>query len=213
MDTSFISGTTSSYTTSVTGSYPKSEPAKAADKADSSASKKDNDIAAVYEKSSSSDTVTGSTKNTKNLEQNSAIIEQMKADLASRQQQLTDIVSKMMSKQGKALGLSDDMWKFLASGDFTVDEATKAQAQKDIAEDGYWGVKQTSDRIVDFAKVLAGDDPEKADKMIEAFKKGFEEATGAWGKELPDISKQTYDAVLQKMDDWKNSKNTGAETE
>ena len=27
---------------------------------------------------------------------------------------------------------------------------------------------------------------------------------GAWGKELPDISKQTYDAVLDKFDKWKN---------
>ena len=26
---------------------------------------------------------------------------------------------------------SDDIWKFLAKGDFTVDAATKAQAQKD----------------------------------------------------------------------------------
>ena len=92
----------------------------------------------------------------------------------------------------------------LASGDFTVDAATKEQAQKDIAEDGYWGVNQTSDRIVDFAKALAGDDPAKADKMIEAFQKGYKEATKTWGKTLPDISSRTYDAVMEKMNKWKN---------
>ena len=55
------------------------------------------------------------------------------------------------------------MWSFLADGNFTVDEETQKQAQADIAEDGYWGVEQTSDRILDFAKALSGNDPEKAD--------------------------------------------------
>ena len=82
--------------------------------------------------------------------------------------------------------------------------ATKAQAQADIAEDGYWGVEQTSDRILDFAKALSGNDPEKADLLLDAFKKGFEQATGAWGKELPDISQRTYDAVVEKFEAWKN---------
>lgn len=69
------------------------------------------------------------------------------------------------------------MWSFLAKGDFTVDEATRAQAQADIADDGYWGVDQTSDRILDFAKALSGNDPGKADLLLDAFKKGFKEAT------------------------------------
>ena len=113
--------------------------------------------------------------------------------------------------QGKAFSMAsgDDMWKFLASGNFTVDAETKAQAQKDIAEDGYWGVEKTSDRIVDFAKALSGGDEKKADELIGAFKKGFEQATKAWGKTLPDISQKTYDRVLEKMDNWKN----GVETE
>ena len=53
-----------------------------------------------------------------------------------------------MSKQAATFGQATDIWKFLAKGDFTVDAETKAKAQKDIAEDGYWGVEQTSDRIV-----------------------------------------------------------------
>ena len=92
------------------------------------------------------------------------------------------------------------MWRFLASGKFEVDEATKLQAQKDIAEDGYWGVNQTSDRIIDFAKALTGGDPSKIEDMREAFKKGYKQAEKTWGGELPEISKQTYDAVLAKFD-------------
>ena len=52
-------------------------------------------------------------------------------------------------------------------------EATRAQAQADIADDGYWGVDQTSDRILDFAKALSGNDPEKLIFFLTLFKKGF----------------------------------------
>ena len=174
---------------------------------------------AVYEKSSattaaaaSSDTKTGAASSDTNKvsskeAQHSAIVAQLKADQEARQSQLMEIVKKTMGGQGAALAKADDMWKFLAEGNFTVDADTKAQAQADIAEDGYWGVEQTSDRILDFAKALAGDDPSKADKMLDAFKKGFEEATKTWGKKLPDLTKQTYDSVLKKFDDWKNSAN------
>lgn len=108
----------------------------------------------------------------------------------------------MMGNQGTRIGQADNMWKFLAKGNFTVSADVKAQAQKDIAEDGYWGVKQTSDRIIDFAKALVGDDPEKAEKMRAAFEKGFKAATKSWGSKLPDISQRTYDAVMDKFDEW-----------
>lgn len=166
--------------------------------------------AAVYEKSAEKEDKLVSISGKK--DDRTAIIEQLQADAERQQSQLLDIVRKTMQGQGKAIGQADDVWKFLAGGDFTVDAATKAKAQADIADDGYWGVEQTSDRILDFAKALAGDDPEKADKMLEAFKKGYEEATKTWGKELPDLTKRTYDSVLQKFDDWKNSANKTTET-
>ena len=166
------------------------------------ANKETNTSGVVYEKGSSDNTVTKKT--------NYALVEKLKADAEERTSQLRSLVEKMMTQQGTAIGKADDMWKFLAKGDFTVDAATKAQAQKDIAEDGYWGVEQTSDRIVDFAKALSGGDSEKADKMIAAFKKGFEQATKSWGKTLPDISQRTYDAVMKKFDAWKNGTDVSA---
>jgi hypothetical protein len=65
------------------------------------------------------------------------------------------------------------MWKALASGNFTADADTIAKAKEDISEDGYWGVKQTSERIFDFAQALAGDDEEKMKTMKEAVEKGL----------------------------------------
>ena len=105
-----------------------------------------------------------------------------------------------MTKQGQTFNNANDMWRFLASGKFEVDEATKLQAQKDIAEDGYWGVNQTSDRIIDFAKALTGGDPSKIEDMRDAFKKGYEQAEKTWGGKLPEISQKTYDAVMAGFD-------------
>ena len=141
----------------------------------------------IYEKSSDSRTDKASNKTTGKTD-NAAIVAKLKADAEQRTAQLRSIVEQMMTKQGVAIGTADDMWKFLAKGDFTVSADVKAQAQADIADDGYWGVEQTSDRILDFAKALSGDDPDKADAMLEAFKKGFEQATKSWGEKLPDIS-------------------------
>ena len=167
-------------------------------------SKNDTSTGVIYEKGSS-DKSSSSQKT-----QNSALIAKMKADSDSRISQLRGIVEQMMSKQGAAIGKADDMWSFLAGGNFTVSADVKAQAQADIAEDGYWGVNQTSDRILDFAKALSGGDPEKAESMLEAFKKGFEQATKAWGDELPEISQKTYDAVVEKFNNWKNGTDTEA---
>ena len=165
--------------------------------------------AAVYEKSDNAVSATGKGKT---YVKNEAVVNMLKSDLEARQNQLKDIVSEMMSKQGVAIGKADDIWSFLAKGDFTIDEAAKKKAQEEISEDGYWGVKQTSQRILDFANALTGGDPGQIDKMRSAFEKGFKEATKAWGKELPDISKQTYDAVMKGFDDManKNQQETGA---
>ena len=161
-------------------------------------SKNDTSTGVIYEKGSS-DKSSSSQKT-----QNSALIAKMKADSVNRISQLRGIVEQMMSKQGAAIGKADDMWSFLAGGNFTVSADVKAQAQADIAEDGYWGVNLTSDRILDFAKALSGNDKSKAQELVDAFKKGFDQATKAWGGKLPDISQQTYDKVLEKFDSWMN---------
>lgn len=150
----------------------------------------------------------------KTYTQNTALINQLKADAEARTAQLKSLVEKLMAGQGNAIGTADDtsIWSFLRTGNFTVDAATKAQAQADIAEDGYWGVEQTSSRILDFAKALTGGDPDKVEEMREAFEKGFKQATGTWGDELPEISQKTYAATMQKFDDWAAEAQKMAET-
>ncbi len=192
-------------TNNIATTYASTINAPAEDKKKDSEVKVKAEAAAVYEKSDESSNKTSQT--TTRETDRTKIIQQLKADDALRQQQLLDIVHKMMGKQANAYGIAnsdkDDssIWQFLAKGDFTVDAATKKQAQDDIAEDGYWGVNQTSGRILDFAKALAGDDPEKLEQMRTAFEKGYKQAEKTWGGELPDISKQTFDAVMKGFDE------------
>lgn len=171
--------------------------------------------AAVYEKSSKEDASATYSVNKMSEEDRSALVKKLKEEQVVRQQQLVSIVQKMLNKQSATYTIAtgsynmeeeDGIWKFLASGEYTVDAATKAQAQADIAEDGYYGVKQTSERLFDFASALAGDDVDKMQKMQAAVKKGFEEATAAWGKDLPDICKKTLDATDQLFEDYYASK-------
>ena len=158
------------------------------------------EISASYEPSSSTSKVTSAADR-------KAIIAQLKSDTEQRMAQMQSLVTKMFAKQGITIGTADDMWKALASGNFTADADTIAKAKEDISEDGYWGVKQTSERIFDFAQALAGDDEEKM-TMKEAVEKGFKEATKSWGRTLPDISQDTYSAVMDKFDKYFASKNT-----
>ena len=157
---------------------------------------------AVYQKSGTDKKATYSV-NKMSAQERAALVEQ------SRQQSLVKLVQDMMKGQAKAYSKAsgnDSIWKFLSSGNFTVDAATKAQAQEDISEDGYWGVKQTSQRLFDFASALAGDDVEKMKKMQAAMEKGYKLATKSWGKDLPSISSDTINAANKLFEDYYKSK-------
>lgn len=161
---------------------------------------------AVYESSSK-----GSASTAKTYKPDMNTVAKLQADADARTAQFKSLVEKMLSKQGETYGKANDIWSFLSKGNFTVDAATKAQAQADIAEDGYWGVNQTSQRILDFATALTGGDPSKIEKMRSAFLKGYKQAEKTWGGNLPEISRQTYDAVMKGFD--KMASDAGIETE
>lgn len=151
----------------------------------------------IYEPSSSSSTEAAA----KTYKQDTELVAKLKADADAQVAQFKSLVEQLITKQSTTYGQATDIWSFLAKGNFTVDAATKEQANKDIAEDGYWGVEKTSDRIVAFATALTGGDPDKIENMREAFKTAYKQAEKTWGGKLPDISKKTYDAVMKKFDD------------
>ncbi len=167
-----------------------------------------NDVAAVYEKS---DNKVDTADQKKIYKPDQAMINKLKADADSHKKQLQDIVDKLITQQGKAFDLANGKnLKNLYAG-LNVDAKTRAQAQADISEDGYYGVKQTSQRIFDFAMALSGGDPDQMEKMRSAFEKGYKKATKSWGDKLPDICQQTYDAVQSMFDDYKEKQKSADE--
>lgn len=130
------------------------------------------------------------------------LVAHLKAEQAEIQGRFLSAVRDMLTRQGKQVTEGEGIWKLLAGGEYQVDAQTQVDAQAAIAEDGYWGVKQTSQRIVDFARALVGSDPSRAGEMREAFLKGFQAAEKAWGGALPEITGQTREAALALFDQW-----------
>lgn len=180
------------------GAVQTSYDSKAVETDSKAASKVANSVeteAAVYEKSDENDIA-----KTVAQKVDYETIDRLKAEADERTAQMRGLVEKLLLKQGGTFDISKGLANVFRN--LEVDEATRKQAQEDISEDGYWGVKQTSDRIVDFAKALAGDSPEMAQKMLDAIKEGFKQAGEEWGEDLPDISQQTMKATYEKMDEW-----------
>ncbi|MCH5275243.1 MAG: hypothetical protein J1E65_05345 [Lachnospiraceae bacterium] len=194
MSVNAVSGSSSAQT------YTDYTATKAAEKTEAESKKAESGV--VYEGSKETEQKATYSVNKMSAEDRKALVAQLKADSEARQSQLVSLVHQMLSQQTNAYGQANNIWQFLASGKFTVDPATRAQAQADIAEDGYYGVSQTASRIFDFACALAGDDVEKMKEMQAAFEKGFKKAEKTWGGKLPDISYQTQDAVNKKFKDY-----------
>lgn len=89
-----------------------------------------------------------------------------------------------------------------------IDEETQAKAKEAISEDGYFGVENTANRIIEFAKAISGGDKSKIGLLKDAVIEGFKQAKEALGGELPEISEKTYDRVMELFDEWENGETT-----
>ncbi len=136
-----------------------------------------------------------------------ALVEQMKNAEREREKSLTDMVRKLISGQGNAFQKANGGINI--SG--TVSQEAIRKAKEDISEDGYYGVKQTSQRLFDFASALAGDDVEKMQKMQKAMNKGIGQAARMLGGDLPSICKDTQDAANQLFKNYYESKGVSTE--
>ena len=172
-------------------------------KAESTAStnKTNADTAVVYEKSDSLQKKATYEINKKSPSDRAAIVEQMKKAEDDNRQSLINMVREMMNTQSGKQKTADG---FSAFGGTVTEEARK-KAQEAISEDGYWGVKQTSQRLFDFASALAGDDVEKMKKMQDAMNKGINQAAAKLGG-LPSIGQQTQDAANNLFEEYYKSK-------
>ena len=121
---------------------------------------------------------------------------QMNASDTSRYGMLQNLVANLLKEQGIDTKIAT------GTGEIDIAAIPPQEAQQLVSDDGYFGVQQTSDRIFQFAVGIAGGDPSRIDAIKEGINKGFAEAKKAFGDWLPDISYQTYDAVMSKLDSW-----------
>ena len=167
--------------------------------------------------------------NSLNYQENSQIIQQEKIQLTTDQVNLTyssesiTTYNKSMSLETQTgdgydllRGLVLNIFKeqgldyTIATEDSEIDVSTLSpdEAQELIADDGYFGVEKTSERIFNFAVGIAGGDPARIDSIRKGVENGFQEALDALGGWLPEISHETYDTVMKKLDDWASVDNS-----
>ncbi len=89
----------------------------------------------------------------------------------------------------------------LRYNDKSISELSQEEAVELVAEDGYFGIAKTSQRIFDFVLAGAGDDSERLKAGREGILQGFAEAEKAWGGRLPGLSYKTLEESLEAIDE------------
>jgi hypothetical protein len=82
-----------------------------------------------------------------------------------------------------------------------IADMTPDEAKALVSEEGYFGITQTSERLADFVLMGGGDDLERLKAGREGIIRGFNEAEKMWGGKLPDISYETLEKALAKIDE------------
>lgn len=148
------------------------------------------DTAAIYKQGGRSEI------KDEDLKKIDATVANTEAETAKRMQ---NMVAKLVGQQVSTVnGTTDDI---LAG----ISDISKEEATELVSEDGYFGVKETSGRILDMAKSLGGDDPDKIAILRQAVDDGFNEAAKSMGyksiDDMPSITKDTYNAVMSGFDE------------
>lgn len=115
--------------------------------------------------------------------------------LAEYMTQVSSESRTTFSTQADTFSLADIGYTGKPIGDLSQDEASAL-----VAEDGFFGIAQTSERIADFVVNGAGDDLEKLQAGRSGMLQGFAEAEQLWGGKLPEISYTTMQKALEKVD-------------
>ncbi len=102
---------------------------------------------------------------------------------------------KEAGKQSDIFTLADIGYNGKPIGDLTQNEAKKL-----VGDDGFFGIKATSQRIGNFVINGAGDSIEMLKAGRDGIITGFNEAQKIWGGDLPDISQETLKKALDMID-------------
>ena len=117
-----------------------------------------------------------------------------------------DAVRRLLSS---ALGRTDPTgqgWWAQRAENLQLNDAERAEAQALVSEDGFFGVSQTTDRIMDFARAMVGQNasPGQIEEMRTAVQRGFDDVARMFGgfDNLPQVTRDTHAAIMAQFDDW-----------
>ena len=82
----------------------------------------------------------------------------------------------------------------------SIAELSEEEAAELVSEDGFFGIKQTSERIANFVIDGAAGDEDLLRAGREGMLEGFKQAEEMWGGELPEISQKTIEAAIELVD-------------
>lgn len=105
-----------------------------------------------------------------------------------------------------ALGQLDDILSKFNLSDIgyegkPLSELTQGDAAGLVSDSGFFGMKNTANRVADFVLKGAGDNLDLLKAGLEGIKRGYDEATKLWGGALPDISQKTQELTLKLIED------------
>lgn len=128
----------------------------------------------------------------------------------SKARQFVQIMSQVQSSLGlKAIEGDTPVNEVQEFKDFLSDigyegkpiaSLSQEEAAELVSEDGFFGVKQTSDRIAQFVIMGAGGDEEMLREGKKGILQGFDEAEKMWGGKLPDIAYETIAKAVEMID-------------
>lgn len=122
-------------------------------------------------------------------------------------QALTDSNDKLQGWLDEGVGILNFDGVQIDAARFGLPEvATNPEdAAKAVSDEGEWGVDAVATRIFDLASTIAGNDPEKLEKMRAAVEEGFNQAGITWSNatgldSMPDITEKTYNEIMSRFD-------------
>lgn len=128
-----------------------------------------------------------------------------KSALQIKNEGMKDVVAAMLGQQASKTAGKKGI------AEFDLKSVMKSYGLDYIESDGsedFWGAEKTANRILDFAKSLAGNDKEAFEKVKNAFEKGFGECEGIWGGKLPGVCYDTLSKVREGFDEWEKEFDT-----
>lgn len=120
----------------------------------------------------------------------------------SHQQQVDSfrrMIETLLNQQASRQGLAQG-WQI---SDIEITPEMRAEAEEMIGEGGYFSVEETAARILDFAVAISGGDPARIDLLERAVERGFQQAERMFGREMPQISHDTMQAVRDGFNQWR----------